>query len=737
MKRQRTAESGLCLLLLVFLLPGAACHAAESGSDTVSDLELLRNRFVKELLEPDVNSDHIRELLETVEPAGFWPDINYEDTSRTAFEHSRHLSNMLALGRAYRKKESPYYKEPEVKKAVHSTLDFWLKHDFICENWWWNQIGTPERIGDLLLIMDDELTAEQQAKAAPIVGRANLDAWGARPGGDLIKIAGILGKYGIFAGDRNILEQAITAIAGEIEFAVERGDSTDMRGLQTDYSFHHRHDRVTSTLTYGHGFARYFVDWAYKARGTSFSFPAESIEMLVDFYLDGIIKTMAFVTYPDLGAKNRGITRRGSLSAYSADVPEKLLRITSYRNRELAAIAGIRRGEQDPALESSRFFWHTEYYSHQRPDYFASVRMYSSRNHNMEVPYNGEGLKNHHLGDGYTFITRTGQEYRGIFPVWDWQKIPGTTVIQKPALPAPDQVQQAGVTEFVGGVTDGMYGAATFDFRSPVDPLEARKSWFFFDEEFVSLGAGINASSEHPVATTLNQSLLAGEVISGGPEGRESHVRGTHHLKEIRWVHHDKTAYIFPEPTTARLENRRQRGEWDAINNQFWAKTLEEVQKDVFTLWIDHGVAPRQARYEYIVVPGIAATEVQRYRESSPIHILANSPRIQAVHHRRLNISQIVFYEPGRVEIAEGINLSVDNPALVMVERTGGKVAKITVSDPTRRLTTYQLQISSGAEPGPVDAKQVRWNEDEGTATVTLNLPQGEYAGQSVSVDLL
>ncbi len=150
------------------------------------------------------------------------------------------------------------------------------------------------------------------------------------------------------------------------------------------------------------------MDWADKVRGTTFRFPDESIELITDFYLDGISKHMAFGTYPDPGALNRGITRRGAIAAQNSELPEKLLRVTSYRQEELEAIAQISRGERDADLKSSQFFWHTEYFSHQRSHYFSSVRMFSSRNHSMEVPYNSEGLKNHHLADGYNFITRTG-----------------------------------------------------------------------------------------------------------------------------------------------------------------------------------------------------------------------------------------------------------------------------------------------------------------------------------------
>ena len=87
----------------------------------------------------------------------------------------------------------------------------------------------------------------------------------------------------------------------------------------------------------------------------------------------------------------------------------------------------------------------------------------------------------HHFGDGSNFISLTGKEYFNIYPVWDWQKIPGTTVVQKPELPHWKEIAKKGLTDFVGGVSDGEYGAAAFDFASAHDPLKARKAWFFFE----------------------------------------------------------------------------------------------------------------------------------------------------------------------------------------------------------------------------------------------------------------
>ena len=61
----------------------------------------------------------------------------------------------------------------------------------------------------------------------------------------------------------------------------------------------------------------------------------------------------------------------------------------------------------------------------QRPDFYTSVRMYSTRNANMEEPYNGEGLMNHFRGDGTNYLSVRGDEYKRLTPVYDWMKIQG------------------------------------------------------------------------------------------------------------------------------------------------------------------------------------------------------------------------------------------------------------------------------------------------------------------------
>src|SRR5690606_4646331 len=194
----------------------------------------------------------------------------------------------------------------------------------------------------------------------------------------------------------------------------------------------------------GIGFANSFAEWAVKVRGTKYAFPDSSSKLLIDYFLDGIAGSMVHGTYPDPGAKNRELSRQGALNRASTSLPANLMLVSNHRKDELAEIVRLRKGGKNPRLAHSRFYRYSEYYSHQRPQYFASVRMHSARNNTMEEPHNEEGLKNHHFGDGSLFVSRTGKEYYDIFPVWDWQKIPGTTVMQKPELPHWKEIAKKG-----------------------------------------------------------------------------------------------------------------------------------------------------------------------------------------------------------------------------------------------------------------------------------------------------
>lgn len=692
-------------------------------SNSTSDLETIRKRIIDDLLDPSVNEQKIQRLIESINNDGSWPGINYKDTSRTGFQHSIHLENMLDLARAYKKHGTTSYQNAEVKKTVLSALDFWIAHDFICENWWWNEMGTPNWMINTMLVLDDDLTDKQKTEGARIASRASLTGFGARAGGDFVPITGMVVKQGLFKRNDSIVQKALKVMADQIKITTDRG-------IKPDLSFHHRVDNVTSIHSYGTNYVSSFAYWTVKTAGTVYKLPDEALKLLIDYYLDGICKSMAYGIYPDPGAKNRDLSRKGDLGAEGTDIPENLLKSSDYRKKELEEIIKVRKGEKRSDKTWNRYYWWSSYFVHQRKNYFASVRMYSSRQNNVEAPYNEEGLKNHHLADGSNFLSRTGKEYIDIFPVWDWQKIPGTTVVQKPALPHWDQIVKKGLSDFVGGVSNEEFGAAAFDFKSVHDPLIARKAWFFFDREYVCLGAGIRSNAEYSVATTLNQCLLNKDVVVKTKNTSQILSKGEHHSTDLSWVLHDSVGYLFPSPVSANIRNTTATGSWRQITHQSRA-TDEPVQKEVFALWLDHGKQPRDASYAYIVVPGISLSSLEQYFKAKNIVILANSSEMQAAESKELNIAEAVFYHQGSIKLRNNMVLATSTPCIVMVKLKGKAIDEISVSDPTEKLTSLQLSVNVPVK-GSGTNWHSEWKKEKSETAIFVDLPKAEMAGKTV-----
>lgn len=690
-----------------------------------SDVEKLRELFTEQAMEPIINEEKVSTLLKSIQPDGTWPGIDYTDVSRTGFQHSRHLDNMMVLAIAYKKKGSPYKGKINIKRTIDKALNYWLERDFICENWWWNQIGTPNTMVSLLLLLDKELSELQSNKMLDIVGRGNINATGARPSGDRIKIAGIQAKAALYKRNEAEVELLLKIIEGEIKFSTERG-------MQHDFSFHHRVDWVNNTLSYGSGYADAFAEWAVNVSKTHFRFSEKSLHLLIDYYLDGICKQMIYGKISDPGVTNRDITRPGGGRIWSTKTPERLLTVTNYRQPELEAIIHSRKGNKNTPDSFAKFFWRTDHFVFQRPNFYTSVRMYSTRNANMEEPYNGEGLMNHFRGDGSNYLSLKGDEYKELTPVCDWMKIPGTTIVQLDSMPSEKEVQKWGLTDFVGAVTDGMYGAVGFNFKSPHTGLVAKKAWFFFDKEYVCLGTDITNRMNRSAVTTVNQCFLSGDVWVKDEKGIHRQNKGSWKVNDTQWVIHNQVGYAFPKKTTVSLANQEVKGSWTIANKQTNI-SKDEVKHDIFSLWLDHGVRCTNASYEYMVIPSVDKNAMEEYMQNCPVSILSNTSELQAVKHNELQIAYAVFYKSGTVRITDRLSVTMDSPGLLMVKYNNlGEILTMAVSDPSHFLGKIHLSVSRKMTDSQQKGIKMKWDNETSTTQVTMDLPQNEHAGKSV-----
>lgn len=713
------------------------------GFSQSKDLLLIQERITKELFSVKPEDESVATILSNLKEDGSFSDINYSDLSRTAsFPHGRHTSNLALLGKAYHTPSSTYFNSQKVKEGIIAGLEYWIKQDFVGDNWHDNQITTPTNLVNLMLAFGKDLPQHLVEGAQPIIQRANMNASGARPSGDRIVIAGLVAKNFLFLGKDKEFEEIIQIIANEMKF------STGERGIQHDYSFHHRTDRVNNTDSYGYGkFANAFGEWSYYVAGTKYAFPVEKINMLIDYYLDGIYKQQVYGVYDDVSVKNRSISNKTTFKPKGTREMERLFVSTDYRRDELDEIIKLRRGESKPAQSFAKFFWQTEHFVFQRPDFYTTVRMFSKRNRNMEVPYNGPGKTTHHRADGTNYLVLKGDEYLNIWAAYDWQKISGTTIMQKPQLPPPTEIQQEGLTHFVGAVTDGLYGAVAFDFKSPHDGLEAKKSWFFFDSEYVCLGSGIRPKFNLPVVTTVNQVLLRSQVHVKQGNQKKVLPPGNRMLENVKWVHQDKVGYIFQEPASVHISNQTETGRWSDITDQ---KNIskEPVNTDIFKLWIDHGdkinerdihgklVMEKSPTYAYIVVPNVSVEEIEKTSGSNRgVEVLSNTEELQAVKHSVLGQVQMAFYKAGELEIGKGQKISMESQGMALLKMKEGKVTEMSLADPSRDLHKMVITV-----PGIYTTKKEAFitlpNAETNSTTFIVDLPQGVYAGKSVHIEL-
>lgn len=320
---------------------------------------------------------------------------------------------------------------------------------------------------------------------------------------------------------------------------------------------------------------------------------------------------------------------------------------------------------------------------------------------------NSENLYGYYLPFGLTYLYRRGDEYLDIFPVWDWALLPGVTSPHQELRMKGKSGQE---TLFVGGVSDSLYGVSVMDLD--VQATQAKKAWFWFDREWVALGAGIQSTHEAPIVTGINQTLRRGETIVDGQVFSGANA----HLASPSWVWHDSIAYIFPQAQAVEVKVETQRGHLQKI---FGLGADSVYQSDVFSLWFDHGLKPQGKSYMYTVVPACGPDEMAAYVQDSPIALLANTVQLQALSHRELGITGIVFHEAGACTLASGLRIQVDRPCLVLVHE---KAKTLSLSDPTATEKEITLTLSP-AEGG------------EGRSQ-TLALPQQGFAGRSVRISL-
>ncbi len=653
-------------------------------------MALVKSRIRGSLSTDLPSSTTIQQYQASLLANGTWPDIDYASTAQTYWPPRTHLDRIKVMAKGYY--WGPGQGGSALRDDIFCAFDAWTLRDPQSTNWWYQQISTPQYFGEILLLMESEVSVERLAAGVALIARSYVPRTtnsGTNTGSNRVERSYGTMMRGILTNDAALTNEAFLSMGDTV---LVNSANQFAEGIQPDGSFQ-QHGAQLYDAGYGYGYCQSMLKFASWGAGTAFGFGNRQTRVLLDYLLDGP-QWMIRGNTIDYTAYARGVARSSSGAmalGYGTALDNALAISGSYRQSEfttfrqrITEVSAAGAAVPSTALTGNRNFWKSDHTVHHRPGFSISLKTSSTRTLQPETG-NGEALKNLHLGDGVTLIQRTGNEYDDIMPVWDWRRLPGTTIEQGnySLKPAADWGVYGNSTH-AGGVSDGTDGAAVFNYNRL--GVAAKKSWFFFGDVMVALGAAINApAAANPVLTTLNQSRLTGSVRyrSGGM----TTLSGNASPLALEWVHHDGTGYFFPgAASNASIAGVTQTGSWQSINT---GQSSDPVSLGVFSLHLNHGTAVSGASYTYIVAPGREAADMDLFPVSN-YQILCNDETAQAVKDLAGNKSAVNFWTAGTVG-----NLTSDSKASVVMKQDGDFI-ELSISDPTQANTgNIVLELAS------------------------------------------
>lgn len=686
-------SSGLKIWLSVVFVC-LSCLFARAQQKTYAIIMERINQDLQVGINDGVLTKRITKNLPALKSDGSWTDINYADAQYDP------LNRIKDMASAYIRPSNKLYQNVELYGAIVKSLQHWLDKNPKNKNWWYNDIFYPQAIGQTLILMRNaktQLPVELEKALINRMIRKLKTGDGANTSDEALHYL----YRACLTQNKATLDSAAKYLFEPIAIADGK------EGIQVDGSYY-QHGKQQAIASYGRVFAGNSVNAAFYLRETEYALPKAQLTILVNYLKNTFLRTVRGSFY-DFNVRGRGISRKDSLSSGMGGMVGKI-KLFDPENAAYWDASALRTARKKPVdygiTASHSRYWKSGYTLHLRKAYTFSVQTASTRTLRTERG-NNENILGKFLPDGATNIQRSGSEYANLMPVWEWDKIPGTTSRDYPDDNGATILKEWGIpgtTKFVGGVSDGIYGVSCYDLN--YDSVQAKKAWFFFDREVVCLGAGIKSSTKENITTTINQAWLRGDVASSN--GAQANGKG-----EI-WTIHDSIGYIFPQGGNLEISSKAQTGNWYRINH-FQSKN--ELRHNVFKIWLNHGKNPQNASYQYLVVPGVDAAALKKYNRSM-IRILKNTDELQAVKHTGLDMLQAVFYKAGTLA-ANGLSLQVDQPCTVYIKDLNGKNPMLYIADPAQENASIKVLLKL---PGLSKSK-----------SIDCNLPTGAFAGATAN----
>ncbi|MEK3885591.1 polysaccharide lyase family 8 super-sandwich domain-containing protein [Paenibacillus sp. PL2-23] len=659
-----------------------------------------------------------------------WSDITGSSSSNVTSNYDR----LREMALAYAVKGSALENDSALLADLVDALDWMYANQYNATktggNWWDWQIGAPLRLNDIVVLLYDQLSASQIANYMNTVNHFSPTVQ--MDGANRVWKATVVGVRGIIVKDGTKIAAARNGMSNVFNYV------TSSDGFYLDGSFI-QHGSYSYAGGYGASLIRDMAAVIYLLENSTWevtdSDRANIYKFIYDSYEPFVYKGLIM----DM-TRGRDISRKIYQDhVYGHRVIEAVIRLSqiaplsdadrlrsmakywiqedTYRNFfEYATLDMVTLGKAITGNSSitprgelvmNKQFPRMDRTVHLRPDFGFGISMHSStRTRNFES-INSENTKGWHTADGMTYLYNQdlAQFSDDFWPTVNSYRLPGTTVQRDTTVSAGKNSDK----NWVGGVSmQGLYGVTGMELHPFGKTLEAKKSWFMFDDEIVALGAGIVSSDLKAVETIVENRKLGSagnNAFTVNGTAKPTTLGWTETMTNVDWAHlagHVAGAdigYYFPEPAALTGLREARSGNWSQINNNAAFRDTTTVTRNYMTLFFDHGTDPTGAAYEYVILPNKSSSQVSSYASNPDIEVLANTSAVQSVKERNLGIVGAAFWTDSLTWVQDdGADyLSSNKKAAVMTKTSAGEL-EVSVSDPTQANTgTIELEIKRSA----------------------------------------
>lgn len=698
------------------LLVGSAYDAGDSDiADQITSLTGTANEYWSS-------------LVTIAERSYLWGDLANWSASTTITGTYTRLKSMAV---AYATAGSPLYGNSVLAGDIISGLDWLYTNKYNesksqSDNWWDWQIGAPQALNDVAVLLYDKLSSTQITNYMKAIDRfvpnpaqrlnSSLVETGANRSdkAQVVIVRGILGKNGAK------LEQGRDALS-QIFLYVTNGD-----GFYRDGSFI-QHSNIAYTASYGRVLLSGLSKLLYVLSDSTWTVTDSNISNVYEWITDAIQPIMFKGAAFDM-VRGRAIAREAqqdhemgrnvaasvNLLAKSAPAAKRellqgLVKLwvqedtsfaSYYSGLPLSDIVWLKETVENAAVEaathaeSNKVFNEMARAVHHRREFSFGVSMFSSRVARYES-LNGENVRGWHTGDGVTYLYNGDltQYGGGYWATIDPYRLPGTTV--DPVVLANGQGSgTTSIYNFVGGVSDGLNGVAGMRFSALGSDLTGRKSWFFLGDKMIALGSSITSTSGRTIETIIENrklNLTGSNALMVNGAAKQATPGWTETIVGANWVHLAGTVqgadigYYFPDSPSIKGLRETRAGAWSDVQT---SGSDAPITNHFLSLSLNHGVNPTNAGYSYVVLPNRSASQVAAYALSPDMSILENVPEAQAVIDYPSNTVAVNFWNniAKTIYLNGAAYLTSNKQASVLVTETEDDIS-VTVSDPTQANT--------------------------------------------------